>query len=75
MVLEKPRKKGIELAFQYDLAEFEDRLGWASGFGVLANYTKQEFSGGDTFLVATESCCDICFCISSVPQMLLYGRH
>ncbi|MBR9908822.1 MAG: TonB-dependent receptor [Gammaproteobacteria bacterium] len=37
---------GIELAFQYDLAEFEDKLGWASGFGVLANYTYQESGGG-----------------------------
>lgn len=46
-------QKGIEIAFQYDLSGFEDRLGWASGFGVLANYTKQEFSGGDSFLNAT----------------------
>ena len=46
-------QKGIEIAFQYDLSGFEDRLGWASGFGLLANYTKQEFSGGDSFLSAT----------------------
>jgi TonB-dependent receptor len=39
-------QSGIELAFQYDLSSFEDKLGWASGFGVLANYTKQDFSGG-----------------------------
>ena len=37
---------GIELAFQYDLSSFEDTLGWASGFGVIANYTSQEFKGG-----------------------------
>ncbi len=37
---------GFEFAFQYDFASFEDRLGWASGFGVLANYTIQDFSGG-----------------------------
>lgn len=37
---------GYELAFQYDLAGFEEQLGWASGFGVVANYTIQEFSGG-----------------------------
>ena len=37
---------GIELAFQYDLSTFEEELGWASGFGVIANYTKQNFSGG-----------------------------
>lgn len=39
-------QKGIEFAVQYDLSGFEDDLGWASGFGVLANYTIQEFSGG-----------------------------
>jgi len=39
-------QSGIEIAFQYDLTNFEDRLGWASGFGVLANYTLQDFSGG-----------------------------
>ncbi|XOV81413.1 MAG: TonB-dependent receptor [Aestuariibacter sp.] len=39
-------QKGIEIAFQYDLSGFEDELGWASGFGILTNYTKQEFSGG-----------------------------
>jgi len=43
---ETTTQKGIELAFQYDLSTFEDRLGWASGFGVLANYTNQDFSGG-----------------------------
>ncbi|MFK7885392.1 MAG: TonB-dependent receptor [Gammaproteobacteria bacterium] len=39
-------QKGFELALTYDLSEFEDRLGWASGFGVIANYTRQDFSGG-----------------------------
>ncbi len=39
-------QQGIELAFQYDLAQFEDRLGWASGFGFIFNYTMQDFSGG-----------------------------
>jgi TonB-dependent receptor len=42
-------QKGIELAFQYDLAGFEDDLGWASGFGVIANYTYQDASSGDDF--------------------------
>lgn len=37
---------GIEVAFQYDLSQFEDTLGFASGFGLVANYTYQEFSGG-----------------------------
>jgi len=52
-------QKGFELAFQYDLSGFEDRLGWASGFGVLANYTKQEFSGGDTFLNSTSRAANV----------------
>ena len=39
-------QQGIEIAFQGDLSSFEDRLGWASGFGVIANYTMQDFSGG-----------------------------
>ena len=40
-------QRGVELAVQYDLSSFEDELGWASGFGVLANYTTQRFSGGE----------------------------
>lgn len=39
-------QSGWEFAFQYDLSSWEDRLGWASGFGVIANYTIQDFSGG-----------------------------
>lgn len=46
-------QEGIEVAFQYDLSDWEDQLGWASGFGVVANYTNQEFSGGDTVNNAT----------------------
>ncbi|HCH69854.1 MAG TPA: TonB-dependent receptor [Colwellia sp.] len=42
-------QSGIEMAFQYDLSSFEDELGWASGFGVQANYTIQEFEGGSAF--------------------------
>ena len=39
-------QQGVELAFQYDLSAFEEKIGWASGFGVIANYTSQDFSGG-----------------------------
>jgi len=39
-------QSGIELAFQYDLSSYEDSLGWASGFGVIANYTSQDNKGG-----------------------------
>lgn len=45
---------GIEMAFQYDLSSFEEYLGWASGFGLIANYTIQEYSGGSaTYSSAT----------------------
>ena len=43
---ETTKQTGFELAFQYSLADFEQQLGWASGFGVIANYTIQDFSGG-----------------------------
>ena len=41
------KQTGVEVAFQYDLSQFEDTLGFASGFGVIANYTYQKFSGGE----------------------------
>ena len=46
-------QKGYEIAFQYDLSEFEDRLGWASGFGLIANFTHQEFEGGEEYWTPT----------------------
>ncbi|MBU2886527.1 TonB-dependent receptor [Gilvimarinus agarilyticus] len=46
-------QSGFEFAFQYDLSNFEDTLGWASGFGVLTNYTMQEFSGGSAVDITT----------------------
>lgn len=36
---------GIEAAFQYDLSQWEDRLGWASGFGFIGNFTYQKTGG------------------------------
>lgn len=36
---------GIEAAFQYNLSAWEDRLGWASGFGFIGNYTYQTTGG------------------------------
>ncbi|QFT77683.1 TonB-dependent receptor [Erythrobacter sp. THAF29] len=44
---------GIEIAFQYDLSQFEDTLGALSGFGILANYTYQEFGGGQATQTAS----------------------
>jgi len=36
---------GIEVAFQHDLSAWEDRLGFASGFGFIGNFTYQETGG------------------------------
>lgn len=52
---------GVEVAFQYDLSSFEDRLGWASGFGLIANYTYQDFSGGEVTQDASDRAEDIFF--------------
>ncbi|GGW82748.1 TonB-dependent receptor [Alteromonas halophila] len=52
-------QKGLELAFQYDLSVFEESLGWASGFGIIANYTKQEFSGGEATNTATSRAANV----------------
>ncbi|MEJ6595697.1 TonB-dependent receptor [Parasphingorhabdus sp.] len=41
------KQTGVEVAFQYDLSSFEDAIGFASGFGLAANYTYQKFSGGE----------------------------
>ena len=41
-------QEGIEVALQHTLNDYEDSMGsfaWASGFGLLANYTYQQFSG------------------------------
>lgn len=45
-------QQGIEVAFQYNLGDWEDRLGsfgWLSGFGVVANYTYQTESNNSGF--------------------------
>jgi len=42
-------QQGVEVSFQHTLNDYEDSMGgmaWASGFGLLANYTYQKFSGG-----------------------------
>jgi len=51
-------QQGIEVGFQYSLEDWEDRLGglgWASGFGLQANYTYQDFDSGDNPFVDTTS--------------------
>lgn len=45
-------QQGIEVAFQYNLSDWEDRLGslsWLSGLGIVANYTYQTESNNSGF--------------------------
>lgn len=64
-------QRGIEFAFQGDLSGFEDRLGWASGFGVIANYTYQEFSGGSNVDTASGRGEQVLGEGASIPEGLL----
>ncbi|WP_052072151.1 TonB-dependent receptor [Sphingopyxis sp. MWB1] len=57
---------GIEVAVQYDLSQFEDTLGFASGFGVLANYTYQDFGGGEAVNESAERGTDIFNAINGI---------
>jgi iron complex outermembrane recepter protein len=41
-------QSGIEAAFQFDLSPWEDKLGWASGFGFAGNVTFQKQGGNST---------------------------
>jgi TonB-dependent receptor len=57
---------GVEVAVQYDLSQFEQALGFASGFGVLANYTYQEFGGGEAENVSATRGTDIFNAINGI---------
>ena len=41
---------GVEIAFQHDLSAYEDTLGFASGFGVIGNFTYQKVGGAKSYL-------------------------
>jgi len=57
---------GIEIALQYDLSSFEEDLGWASGFGVAANYTIQDNKGGSAFYTSASRGTDILNALNGV---------
>lgn len=74
----KTKQTGIEVAVQYDLSQFEDALGFASGFGIQANYTYQKFSGGEfTNTSASDTRANAIFAASSpgvtVPVTAVQG--
>ncbi len=57
---------GVEVSFQYDLSRFENSLGFASGFGILANYTYQKFGGGEATNVSATRGTDIFNAINGI---------
>lgn len=57
---------GIEIAVQYDLSQFEHVLGFASGFGIQANYTYQEFGGGEAENVSATRGTDVFNAINGI---------
>ena len=63
-------QQGVEVAFQYSLADWEDTIGWASGFGVIANYTYQQFSGGSDIDTTSGRGLDVLGDVS-IPEGLL----
>ena len=64
-------QRGIEVSFQGDLSSFEDRIGFASGFGIVANYTYQEFSGGSNIDTASGRGEQVLGENASIPEGLL----
>jgi len=46
-------QEGVEVALQYNFSGWEDRLGWASGFGLTANYTYQDEDNETGFVDVT----------------------
>ena len=48
-------QEGVEIALQYNLSGWEDTLGWASGFGFLANYTYQNEDNNTGFVPVSGS--------------------
>jgi len=68
-------QRGIEVAFQYSLAEWEDTIGFASGFGVIANYTYQDFSGGSQLDTASGRGSAVLGEISIPEGLLDFSNH
>ena len=46
-------QEGVEVALQYNFSGWEDRIGWASGFGLTANYTYQDEDNETGFVDVT----------------------
>ena len=68
-------QEGIEVAFQYALAEWEDRLGFASGFGLSANYTWQQFGGGSVVDTTSGRGLNVLGDVSIPRGLLDFSKH
>jgi len=61
-------QEGIEVAVQYNLADWEDRLGWASGFGLTANYTYQNEDNNTGFVDVSGNRNNVVFAAQGFPD-------
>ncbi|MEL6687407.1 MAG: TonB-dependent receptor [Pseudomonadota bacterium] len=64
-------QEGIEVALQYNFADWEDRLGsfgWASGFGILANYTYQTEDNNTGFVPVSGNRNNVIFAAQGFPN-------
>ena len=61
-------QEGIEFAVQYNLSGWEDRLGWASGFGMIANYTYQNEDNNTGFADVSGSRNNTIFAAQGFPD-------
>lgn len=61
-------QEGVEVAVQYNLAGWEDKLGWASGFGVLANYTYQDEDNNTGFSSVSGNRNNVVFAAQGFPN-------
>jgi len=64
-------QEGVEVALQYNFADWEDRLGsfgWASGFGLIANYTYQTEDNNSGFTNVSGNRNNVIFAAQGVPN-------
>ena len=61
-------QEGFEVALQYNFAGWEDRIGWASGFGMLANYTYQTEDNNTGFANVSGNRNNVIFAAQGFPN-------
>lgn len=64
-------QEGVEVALQYNFADWEDRLGgfgWASGFGLIANYTYQDEDNNTGFVDVSGNRNNVIFAAQGFPD-------